>query len=131
MSETVCARSHTVQSQNEVDMTEDEIQQLLLEAESRLRVPDLRTTEESKVQSSEMWVRFGSVTNHSEELTMDFSIPKLSSNSSLQPYVHEQGNVVTVDGLRIIDPQQKDASKFDPIGLKNLSSSSKRVSPST
>lgn len=62
---------------------------------------------------------------------MDFSIPKLSSNSSLQPYVHEQGNVVTVDGLRIIDPQQKDASKFDPIGLKNLSSSSKRVSPST
>lgn len=54
MSETVCARSHTVQSQNEVDMTEDEIQQLLLEAESRLRVPDLRTTEESKVQSSEM-----------------------------------------------------------------------------
>ena len=131
MSETVCARSHTVQSQNEVDMTEDEIQQLLLEAESRLRVPDLRTTEESKVQSSEMWVWFGSVTNHSEELTMDFSIPKLSSNSSLQPYVHEQGNVVTVDGLRIIDPQQKDASKFDPIGLKNLSSSSKRVSPST
>ena len=54
MSETLCARSHTVQSQNEADMTEDEIQQLLLEAESRLRVPGLRTTEESKVQPSEM-----------------------------------------------------------------------------
>ena len=62
---------------------------------------------------------------------MDFSIPKLSSNDSLQPYVHEQDNVVTVDGLRIIDPQQKDTSNFDPIELKGLSSSSKRVSPST
>ena len=54
MSEKVFAGSHTVQPQNEVDMTEDEIQQLLLEAESRLRVPDLKTTEESKVQQSEM-----------------------------------------------------------------------------
>ena len=49
MSESVCAESHTVQPQNEVDMTEDEIQQLLLEAETRLRVPEPRTTEESKV----------------------------------------------------------------------------------
>lgn len=54
MSEKVCAGSHIVQPQNEVDMTQDEIQQLLLEAESRLRVPDLKTTEESKVQQSEM-----------------------------------------------------------------------------
>lgn len=54
MSESVCAGSHTVQPQNDVDTTEDEIQQLLLEAETRLRVPELRTTEELKVQPSEM-----------------------------------------------------------------------------
>lgn len=41
----------TVQPQDEVDLTDEQIQQLLLEAEGRLRGPDVQSTQELDITS--------------------------------------------------------------------------------
>lgn len=53
MAEAVYSERHTVQPHAEVDMADDEIQKLLLEAEKRLQAPDSKTTKNSRLQLSD------------------------------------------------------------------------------
>lgn len=52
MAEGVCTGRHPVQPHIEVGMTDDDIQMLLHEAESRLRAPGSRPTQNSELQMS-------------------------------------------------------------------------------
>ncbi|KAJ5139097.1 Fcf2 pre-rRNA processing [Penicillium bovifimosum] len=71
------------------DLTDDQIQQLLLEAETRLRDSNAlsTTTEDASLR-----------------------IPKLTPGSSLEPYVHQEDGVAIVDAAKITDQKQKELS---------------------
>ncbi|KAJ5099140.1 hypothetical protein N7532_006141 [Penicillium argentinense] len=75
------------QPRDEVDLTDEQIQQLLLEAEGRLRGPDVQTTKELDVA----YLR----------------IPKLSPGSSLEPYVRQNDDIATAESAQLVDPKQK------------------------
>ncbi|OQE21104.1 hypothetical protein PENSTE_c012G00602 [Penicillium steckii] len=79
----------TVQPQDEVDLTDEQIQDLLLEAEGRIRGPD--------VQPKELDIS-------------SIRIPKLSAGSSLQPYVHQDNEISTAKTAELIDPRYKELS---------------------
>ncbi|KAJ5107557.1 hypothetical protein N7456_004232 [Penicillium angulare] len=77
-----------VQPQEEVDLSDGQIQQLLLEAEGRLRGSDVQVSHEFDPTS--------------------FRIPKLSSESTLEPYVRQNNDIAVVDSAQLIDPKQKE-----------------------
>ncbi|KAJ5279902.1 hypothetical protein N7478_005274 [Penicillium angulare] len=77
-----------VQPQEEVDLSDVQIQQLLLEAEGRLRGSDVQVSDEFDPTS--------------------FRIPKLSSESTLEPYVRQSNDIAVVDSAQLIDPKQKE-----------------------
>ncbi|KAJ5825516.1 hypothetical protein N7474_002654 [Penicillium riverlandense] len=68
----------------EVDLTDDQIQQLLLEAETRLRGPVQPSTSQR--------------------------LPTLSSAPSLEPYVRQDDEIATIDSAHLVDPKQKTRS---------------------
>ncbi|KAJ5180354.1 Fcf2 pre-rRNA processing [Penicillium capsulatum] len=78
-----------VQPQDEVDLTDDQIQQLLLEAEGRLRGPNALATQEDAAA---------------------LRIPKLTAASALEPYVRQSGDIATADSSQLIDSKQKELS---------------------
>ncbi|KAJ5701563.1 hypothetical protein N7488_009111 [Penicillium malachiteum] len=78
----------TVQPQEEVDLSDDQIQKLLLEAESRLRGEDVQL----------------------QEVDSSFHIPKLSSGHALEAYVRENDDIAVVDSAQLIDQKQKELS---------------------
>ncbi|KAJ5779028.1 hypothetical protein N7457_006748 [Penicillium paradoxum] len=80
------------------DLTDDQIQQLLLEAETRLRGSNALGT-----QTEETSLR----------------IPKLSPGSTLEPYVRQGDGVATVDAAKIVNQQQKELSNsLRSVGVK-------------
>ncbi|KAJ5936465.1 Fcf2 pre-rRNA processing [Penicillium verhagenii] len=79
-----------VQPQEEVDLTDDQIQQLLLEAESRLRGSDLQLVQDSDIAS--------------------LSIPKLTPGTTLEPYVRQSDDFALADTTQLVDPKQKKLS---------------------
>ncbi|KAJ5755292.1 hypothetical protein N7533_004835 [Penicillium manginii] len=88
----------SVQPQDEVDLTDEQIQQLLLEAEGRLRGPDTQSTELD---------------------IASLRIPKLSSGSSLEPYVQQKDDVSTAKTSELIDKRYKELSnKLHTTGQK-------------
>ncbi|KAJ5449629.1 uncharacterized protein N7458_006078 [Penicillium daleae] len=81
----------SVPSQEEVELTDDQIQQLLLEAENRLRGSDTQIAPADDVAS--------------------LRIPKLSTSSTLAPYMRPDAeDIATVDSAQLIDPKQKKLS---------------------
>ncbi|BCR89076.1 Fcf2 domain-containing protein [Aspergillus chevalieri] len=120
MAEEVCFEHHPVQPHTEVDMTDDEIQKLLHEAENRLRAPGSKPTQDSRLQMSKG--------NENEDASS--LIPKLSTNHSLQPYVHETNEVAMLDPLRISDSRQKNVPNFDPTKTRTNTSGKKKEKPS-
>ncbi|OGE56671.1 hypothetical protein PENARI_c003G01646 [Penicillium arizonense] len=83
----------------DVDLTDDQIQQLLLEAETRLQGP-------------------GAVSTTVDDLTA-LRIPKLSAGSSFEPYVKQGDDVATVEKAKITDPKQKALSNtLHTVGTK-------------
>jgi hypothetical protein len=99
----------SVQSQDEADLTDDQIQQLLLEAEGRLRGPVVSTTQDLDAAS----LRYLTINVHLiiPVLTLlSTRIPKLSSGSALEPYVRQGDEIATVDSAQLIDPKQKQLS---------------------
>ncbi|KAJ5902484.1 Fcf2 pre-rRNA processing [Penicillium taxi] len=76
----------TDQPQVEEDLNDDQIQQLLLEAEARLR-PNGQISQGLDVAS--------------------LKIPKLSSGSSLEPYIRQQNDIAVVDSTQLVDPKEK------------------------
>lgn len=98
----------SVQSQTEVDLTDDQIQRLLLEAESRLCDPNVQLTKDSDAAS----LRYVEVTllllKRSRATGSPLNrIPKLSSGTSLEPYVRQGDQIATVDSAQLMDPKQK------------------------
>jgi hypothetical protein len=98
-----------VQSQDHTELTDDNIQHLLAEAEKRLRNDAVKTANDSVAlrQSGQVlpkYVLSQRVGSHGRMLTSSPSIPKLSSGSSLKPYVRQHNDVAVVDTTRIIDP---------------------------
>lgn len=73
--------------QDDVDLTDNQIQQLLLEAECRLRGPLVPT-----------------------EGSDDVRIPKLSSGNTLAPYVRQNDELATFNSAQVIDPKQRELS---------------------
>ncbi|KAI9923539.1 hypothetical protein ASPWEDRAFT_36229 [Aspergillus wentii DTO 134E9] len=105
MTEKTCDRSRAIQPQTEVDLTDDQIQQLLVEAESRLRAPLEPSIDKQSNQSL-------------------LNIPNLSSGHQLLPYVRQQDGLATVDSARVIHPSQKDTpNAICSLGAKNLKDS--------
>ncbi|KAJ5358547.1 uncharacterized protein N7496_010960 [Penicillium cataractarum] len=81
----------SVPPQDEVELTDDQIQQLLLEAENRLRGSDTQVTPVDDVAS--------------------LRIPKLATSSTLAPYMRPGAEeIATVDSAQLIDPKQKELS---------------------
>lgn len=68
------------------DLTDDQIQQLLLDAETRLRAPNVGASDAS------------------------IRIPKLSPGSSLEAYVRQGDDIATVNAAKAVDPKQKESA---------------------
>ncbi|KAJ5246933.1 hypothetical protein N7468_001916 [Penicillium chermesinum] len=77
-------------SQDDLDLTENQIQQLLLEAEGRLRGSDVSISQGSEISS--------------------LRIPKLSSGSTFEPYVHQGDDIATVDSAQLVDSKHRELS---------------------
>lgn len=93
-----------------VDLTDDQIHQLLLEAEARLKGP-------------------GAVSTAVDDVTA-LRIPKLSAGSSFEPYVQQGDDVATVEKAKITDPKQKALSNaLHTVGTKKSNKVSLPVIP--
>jgi hypothetical protein len=81
------------------DLTDDQIQQLLLEAETRLRAPDVAASTD----------------------LASIRIPKLSPGSSLEAYVRQDDDLATINAAKIADPKQKKlANSLHAAGKKEV-----------
>lgn len=88
------------------DLTDDQIQQLLLDAETRLRAPNVVASDDS------------------------IRIPKLSPGSSLEAYVRQGDDIATVNSAQAIDPNQKEsANSLRVAGKKEIKVSSRQFYP--
>ncbi|KAJ5921553.1 Fcf2 pre-rRNA processing [Penicillium verhagenii] len=92
-----------VQPQEEVDLTDDQVQQLLLEAESRLRGSDLQLVQDSDIASIRV------TRTHGTDSVYD-SIPKLTPGTTLEPYVRQSHDFATADTAQLVDQKQKKLS---------------------
>ncbi|KAJ5545355.1 Fcf2 pre-rRNA processing [Penicillium sp. DV-2018c] len=91
------------------DLTDDQIQQLLLEAETRLRDSNALSTK-------------------TEDASL--KIPKLSSGSSLEPYVRQGDDVAIVDAAKITDRKQKELSNsLRSVGIKKQNTEKPTAGP--
>jgi len=91
------ADSTSVQDASHQDLTDDQIQQLLLEAETRLR---------------------GSAVTQVDDLAF-IRIPKLETGSSLEAYVRQGDDVAAVNAAKITEPKQKElANSLHAAGKK-------------
>lgn len=104
----------SVQPQDEVDLTDEQIQQLLLEAEGRLRGPDTQSTE-LDIASLRYDPNPHQPTINPHRLrpvnaNSSTRIPKLSSGSSLQPYVEQKDDVSTAKTSELVDKRYKELS---------------------
>ncbi|KAJ5166504.1 uncharacterized protein N7482_005285 [Penicillium canariense] len=90
-----------VPPQEDVDLTDDQIQQLLLEAEARLRGSDTQIAQANDAAS--------------------LRIPKLSASSTLEPYLRPSGEgIATADSAQLIDLKQKElANSLRSVQTKN------------
>jgi hypothetical protein len=97
------ADSTSVQDASHQDLTDDQIQQLLLEAETRLR---------------------GSAVTQVDD-PASIRIPKLATGSSLEAYVRQEDDVAAVNAAKITDPKQKElANSLHAAGKKETKVSS-------
>ncbi|GFF60443.1 rRNA-processing protein fcf2 [Aspergillus udagawae] len=105
-----------LQSLEEGGLNDQDIEQLLLEAESRLQTCKVQPTGTSQ----------GQAIGHSEKPSSN--IPKLTTDSSLQSYIAQQDDVALADTKRIIGPLQMSLSNKSLSTLKTQQAS---VNPST
>ncbi|KAL1963204.1 hypothetical protein VTN77DRAFT_8637 [Rasamsonia byssochlamydoides] len=92
--------SRETEVSREDTLTDDDIQQLLLQAETRLRSSESST---SNTSNSAL------VTDGDNNVNFP-QIPKIPSSQGLQSYIHQKDDVATVDRSRVIDPSQKKLS---------------------
>ncbi|KAL2816366.1 Fcf2 pre-rRNA processing-domain-containing protein [Aspergillus cavernicola] len=85
------------QSHNNINLMDDDIQQLLAEADQRLRKGEVEPTDES--------------ITHTQLNQALPNIPKLSSESSLKPYVRQKNDLAVIDTTRLLDRQTNNGSQ--------------------
>lgn len=102
----------SVQPQDEVDLTDEQIQQLLLEAEGRLRGPDTQSTELDigSLRYDPNTQRPTNILLRPVNANRTIRIPKLSSGSSLEPYVKQNDDVSTAKTAELVDKRYKELS---------------------
>ncbi|EKV12081.1 Nucleolus protein required for cell viability, putative [Penicillium digitatum] len=92
------------------DLTDDQIQQLLLEAETRLKAPNMLCSQTDDLAS--------------------LRIPKLSPGSSLESYIRQGDDIATVDATKITDQQQKGlANSLRVIEIKKVNTDKPTAGP--
>ncbi|KAJ5302055.1 hypothetical protein PENANT_c008G01793 [Penicillium antarcticum] len=92
----------------DVDLTDDQVQQLLLEAEARLRGPAVSASVDVAA----------------------LRIPKLSAGSSFEPYVQQGDDVATVEKAKIADPKQMALSNtLHTVGTKKANKDKPTAGP--
>ncbi|CEL01563.1 hypothetical protein ASPCAL01144 [Aspergillus calidoustus] len=82
---------------NNVNQLDDDIIKLLAEAEERLRDNSIKPADDS-------------IAAFQVQHTLPH-IPKISSGSSLKPYLHHQNDLAVIDTARIIDPVLRTSSQ--------------------
>lgn len=127
--------------EDEVDLTDGQIQQLLLEAETRMGPPETKSSEflttnsasADKSKSESALLKYLSILLHAElekKRLMSFSIPGLSLDKVLRPYVRKEGEVATTDSRAIISSQRDMSIVHDQIRPSNKQGrNSLKVSP--
>lgn len=119
----------SVPPQEEVELTDDQIQQLLLEAENRLRGSDIQITPADDVAS----IRCAALASNLCSRHIDSPpsrIPRLSTSSALSPYMRPGAEeIATVDSAQLIDPKQKELS--NSLRSATTKSAAKKVSLSS
>lgn len=114
-------------------LTDDDIQQLLLQAEARLRSSESSTSNTSSLAPLEdknnaacgpyaflIFAHWLLMSRWHEPQR----IPKIPSSQGLQAYIHQKDDVATVDNTRVIDTSQKKLSD-KPWSVESLTSRSK------
>lgn len=120
MAQTTCGEAGAING-HEVDITDHDIEQLLFEAEGRLRAQNVNSTnipdprEVSGHQPQHTLLRYVKLTRIFPEipsskhacglesrLMYKKSIPRLSSDCSLQPYVLQKGDLAAIDTTRVL-----------------------------
>ncbi|KAL3469385.1 Fcf2 pre-rRNA processing-domain-containing protein [Aspergillus californicus] len=99
------------QSRNNVQLMDDDIKQLLFEAEQRLR--------QGKVETN------GELVPPTELVHTLPNIPKLSSGSSLKPYVRQRDDLAVIDTTRLPGRDLNNGTQPQPTERKVSKSSSK------
>ncbi|PYI26570.1 nucleolus protein required for cell viability [Aspergillus indologenus CBS 114.80] len=116
MTGATCSKLDDLPIQDGIVLTDQEIEQLLLEAEDRLQGCDVERSKESNQ------------TQGTDSLPEQHSIriPKLSGSTALEPYLHPKDDVALVDTARLL-PQQdyNDVHTRRPSGANQDSKSSK------
>ncbi|KAB8237864.1 Fcf2 pre-rRNA processing-domain-containing protein [Aspergillus alliaceus] len=100
MTRSICGEVGLVNRHDEIKHTDYDIEQLLLEAEGRLRAHSVITTD--KLDTIE-------VSSDQPQHTLS-GIPRLSSDHSLQPYLVQKDDLATVNTTRVMNNLQ-DTSK--------------------
>ncbi|GKZ85189.1 hypothetical protein AnigIFM56816_010955 [Aspergillus niger] len=116
MTGATCIELTSDSPQAEVRLNDEDIEQLLCEAEDRLRPSDVGANSSNA----------NSFTNVGLEAT-SVHIPKLASGDSLRPYVRQQDDVAVVeDAIKVIDSSSMRPSlEMRPTGYKHSKPSSK------
>ncbi|GAQ41194.1 nucleolus protein required for cell viability [Aspergillus niger] len=114
MTGATCIELTSVPPQDEVRLNDEDIEQLLCEAEDRLRPSDARVNASNA----------DSLTNVGLEAT-SVHIPKLAPGGSLRPYVRQQDDVAVVDGAigAMNSPSVRSPLEMRPTGSKSKPSS--------
>ncbi|KAE8410359.1 Fcf2 pre-rRNA processing-domain-containing protein [Aspergillus pseudocaelatus] len=118
MAQTTCGEAGAINAHEEVDITDHDIEQLLFEAEGRLRAQDVNST------------NIPATREVSGDRPQHTSL-RLSSDCSLQPYVLQKGDLATIDitrvknvqdannGLGNKEPKQPEVKKDKPTAGSN------------
>ncbi|KAF7587464.1 hypothetical protein BBP40_007209 [Aspergillus hancockii] len=102
MTRATCGEVGTVDGHNDIGITDHDINQLLLEAEGRLRAHDVNSTE-NFFETMEV--------SQDQPHNTSLGIPKLTSDCSLQPYFIQKNDVTIIDTKRFLNNfQNQDAS---------------------
>lgn len=102
----------SIRPQDEVDLTDEQIQQLLLEAEGRLRGPSVQATkgtEDALFKYDDAACRDGFIVLRNSDLHI-IRIPKLSSGAALEPYVRQGDEFAAANTAQLIDSKQRELS---------------------
>ncbi|KNG81994.1 putative nucleolus protein required for cell viability [Aspergillus nomiae NRRL 13137] len=105
MTQTICGEVGANNGHDQVDITDHDIEELLFEAEGRLRAQDVNSTNRPDTRE---------VSGNQPQHTL-LSIPRLCSDRALQPYLLQKDDFTTIDTTRVLKSAQ---DAHDGLGYK-------------